>query len=142
MTDDTARCVDFLSVWNLKLRLSSLHSVRDIGDFILSKLLQECDIIFMHRVFKKNNHKENVRLVTEFKTPFWWNIERGVRLFLQQNICNKSPINKIYPKWKKPRNIQVATNLNDFEFQVKPRSVICSSILGPPSQIITLLRSS
>lgn len=124
MTDDTSRCVDVLSVWNLMLRFSSLHSVRDIGDFILSKLLEECDIIFMHRVFKKNNHKENVRLVTEFKTPFWWNIERGVRLFLQQNICNKSPINKIYPKWKKPRNIQVATNLNDFEFQVKPRSVM------------------
>lgn len=114
MTDDTSRCVDVLSVWNLMLRFSSLHSVRDIGDFILSKLLQECDIIFMHRVFKKNNHKENVRLVTEFKTPFWWNIERGVRLFLQQNICNKSPINKIYPKWKKPQKYSSSNKLKWF----------------------------
>lgn len=42
--DDIVRCVDFLLVWNFKLCLSFFYSVRDIGDFILLKLLEECDI--------------------------------------------------------------------------------------------------
>lgn len=89
-------------------------------DFVkITRVMRYLNHFFFYQGLK-NYYKENVRLVTEFKTPFFVKYRNGNQNFFYNKTSagNKSPISKILSKIKN-RNIQVATHLNDFEYQVR-----------------------